>query len=146
MSQEIFLLIVIFSMMAVTFAIRLIPLHLSPERTPRFINAVIEYIPAAVISSITIPALCFPQNAGSVYITPASSAALPVVFVARFTKNLIVSVVVGVICQVLASHFLLGNSPLRRTDKGSTLLMKRIACVACLDPKFSVHAHTFYVP
>ncbi|CCK09229.1 FIG00554971: hypothetical protein [Cronobacter sakazakii 696] len=35
MSQEIFLLIVIFSMMAVTFAIRLIPLHLSPERTPR---------------------------------------------------------------------------------------------------------------
>ncbi|MDQ9191098.1 hypothetical protein QBS68_15500 [Cronobacter sakazakii] len=21
--------------------------------------------------------------------------------------------------------------------------MKRIACVACLDPKFSVHAHTF---
>jgi len=64
MSQEIFLLIVIFSMMAVTFAIRLIPLHLSPERTPRFINAVIEYIPAAVISSITIPALFFPQNAG----------------------------------------------------------------------------------
>ncbi|MDK1254304.1 AzlD domain-containing protein [Cronobacter dublinensis] len=108
MSQEIFLLIVIFSMMAVTFAIRLIPLHLSPERTPRFINAVIEYIPAAVISSITIPALFFPQSGGFSLYNASVLAAVPVVLTASFTKNLIVSVVVGVICQVLASHFLFG--------------------------------------
>ncbi|EOC1305882.1 AzlD domain-containing protein [Cronobacter dublinensis] len=108
MSQEIFLLIVIFSMMAVTFAIRLIPLHLSPERTPRFINAVIEYIPAAVISSITIPALFFPQSGGFSLYNASVLAAVPVVLTAWFTKNLIVSVVVGVICQVLASQFLFG--------------------------------------
>ncbi|WP_256738753.1 AzlD domain-containing protein, partial [Cronobacter sakazakii] len=60
------------------------------------------------ISSITIPALCFPQNAEFSLYNASVLAALPVVFTAWFTKNLIVSVVVGVICQVLASHFLFG--------------------------------------
>ncbi|XTZ37845.1 AzlD domain-containing protein [Salmonella enterica] len=106
MSQEIFLLIVIFSMMAVTFAIRLIPLHLRPERTPRFINAVIEYIPAAVISSITIPALFFPHSGGFSLFNASVLAAIPVVITAWYSKNLILSVVTGVICQVLATQFL----------------------------------------
>jgi branched-subunit amino acid transport protein len=106
MYQEIFLLIVIISMMAVTFALRLIPLHMRPERMPNFINSVIEYIPAAVISSITIPELFFPHNSTFVPLNASILAAVPVGIAAWYSKNLILSVLVGVVCQVLATHFI----------------------------------------
>ncbi|MFT4020423.1 MAG: AzlD domain-containing protein [Acinetobacter sp.] len=93
-------------MMGITFAIRLVPLHMRPERMPKFIHAVIEYIPAAVISSITIPPLFFPDNSEFVWFNASILATLPVALTAWYSKNLILSVITGVVCQVLILHLI----------------------------------------
>ncbi|QNT78406.1 AzlD domain-containing protein [Entomobacter blattae] len=106
MPQEIFLLIVIFSMMVITFAIRLIPLHIRPEKMPGYINAIIEYIPAAVISSITVPALFLTKNENFTLYNANILAAIPVLLTAWYSKNLILSVIVGVLFHVILTRFL----------------------------------------
>lgn len=106
MPQQTFLISVIFCMMAVTFLIRLIPLQIKSEKMPRCLSAVIEYIPSAVIASITVPGLFFRHDGGMSVLNADTVAAILVVITAYFSRNLLLSVALGTVAQVLAAQFI----------------------------------------
>jgi len=70
------------------------------ERTPKVFNDVIEYLPVAIIASITVPALLMAKDGTLMAINADMLAAIPVALVAYFTRSLIFSVAAGIAAHI----------------------------------------------
>ncbi len=70
------------------------------QGTPKVFNDVIEYLPVAIIASITVPALLIAKDGSLMAMNADMLAAVPVVIVAYFTRSLIFSVAAGIAAHV----------------------------------------------
>jgi branched-subunit amino acid transport protein len=104
MSQNAYLISVILAMMAVTFLIRVLPLHINAEKLPKAVEPIIEFIPSAIVSSITIPGLFFLKSGDFSLYNADILSAFAVILIALYSKNLILSVITGVIAHVVITN------------------------------------------
>ncbi|HYQ50412.1 MAG: AzlD domain-containing protein [Pseudomonas sp.] len=100
MPEEKYLIAAVALMMAITYLTRATPLLFRMERTPKVFNDVIEYLPVAIIASITVPALLMAKDGTLLAINADMLAAIPVALVAYFTRSLIFSVAVGIAAHI----------------------------------------------
>lgn len=100
MPEEKYLIAAVALMMAITYLTRATPLLFRMERTPKVFNDVIEYMPVAIIASITVPALLMAKDGTLLAINADMLAAIPVALVAYFTRSLIFSVAVGIAAHI----------------------------------------------
>lgn len=100
MPEEKYLIAAVALMMAITYMTRATPLLFRMERTPKVFNDVIEYLPVAIIASITVPALLMAKDGTLLAINADMLAAIPVALVAYFTRSLIFSVAVGIAAHI----------------------------------------------
>jgi branched-subunit amino acid transport protein len=93
-AQEIAL---ISGMVAVTFAIRYIPLVMAGRlRLPRIVEAALRYVPVAVLTAITVPAVLMPKGAMEVNLgNPYLFGSLAAILVAWLTKRLLPTIAGG---------------------------------------------------
>ncbi|NIE74199.1 AzlD domain-containing protein [Pantoea sp. Ap-967] len=96
MPEENYLIAAVLLMAAITYLTRATPFLLKMEKTPRLFNDVIEYLPVAIIASITVPALLVGKDGTLLGLHADLLAAVPVVIVAYWTRSLIYSVCAGV--------------------------------------------------
>lgn len=107
MLEEKTLLIMIVGMAVVTYLPRVLPLHISSKHWPNWLKNCIEYLAVALIAAITIPTLFVKEQDINFY-NPEFIAFIPTIIVAYFTRNLIATVVTGVISFIGVSIFLFG--------------------------------------
>jgi len=100
MPEEKYLIAAVALMMAITYLTRATPLLFRMERTPKVFNDVIEYLPVAIIASITVPALLMAKDGTLMAINADMLAAIPVALVAYFTRSLIFSVTAGIAAHI----------------------------------------------
>jgi len=100
MPEEKYLIAAVALMMAITYLTRATPLLFRMERTPKVFNDVIEYLPVAIIASITVPALLMAKDGTLLAINADMLAAIPVALVAYFTRSLIFSVAAGIAAHI----------------------------------------------
>lgn len=91
-------------MAVVTYLPRVLPLHISSKHWANGLKSCIEYLPVALIAAITIPTL-FVKEQNTNFLNPEFIAFIPTIIVAYFTRNLIMTVVIGVISFISASIF-----------------------------------------
>lgn len=95
MNNTIYMLILVGVMALVTYLIRMIPFVFFKKKIKsRFINSLLYYVPYAVLSAMTFPAIFYATN--NVYTAMVGTA---VALVASISKR---SLVVVAICSVLA--------------------------------------------
>jgi branched-subunit amino acid transport protein len=99
--------LLIFLMAAVTYLPRLLPILLLSRRTlPGAIQRWLSYVPVAVLAALLAPALLAPE--GELNFALAENAALwvsiPVFAVAFFSRNLFVTVIVGMTLIALVRY------------------------------------------
>ena len=95
MNNTVYMLILVGVMALVTYLIRMIPFVFFKKKIKsRFIKSLLYYVPYAVLSSMTFPAIFYATN--SVYTAMVGTA---VALVASISKR---SLVVVAICSVLA--------------------------------------------
>lgn len=105
MPEEKYLITAIALMMVITYLTRAAPLLVRMEKTPKLFNDVIDYLPVAIIASITIPGLLISQQGGLMPINADMLSAIPVAIVAWLTRSLIYSVGVGIATHVLITLY-----------------------------------------
>lgn len=100
------ILITILGMGAVTYLPRLVPiLLLSTKKLPPLVVAWLRYVPVAVLSAMLLPSLVISD--GGLDFTQSNLflwAAIPTFLVARKTRNLFGSVIVGMAVVALARY------------------------------------------
>ncbi len=95
MNNTVYMLILVGVMALVTYLIRMIPFVFFKKKIKsRFINSLLYYVPYAVLSAMTFPAIFYATN--NVYTAMVGTA---VALVASISKR---SLVVVAICSVLA--------------------------------------------
>ena len=94
----------IVGMALVTYTPRLLPvIFLSSKRFPRFLETWLSHVPAAVLAALVAPTLFLDQ--GQVNLAPSNIflwAAIPTALIAWKTKNLFLSVVLGMVIVAAA--------------------------------------------
>ena len=100
MPEKNYLIAAVMLMAAITYLTRATPFLLKMEKSPKLFNDVIEYLPVAIIASITVPALLVAKDGSLLGLTTDLLAAIPVVIVAYWTRSLIYSVCAGVAANV----------------------------------------------
>ena len=91
-------LLLILGMVAVTFGVRYPVLALVTKLTlPHWFANPLKYVPVAVLTAITVPALLAP-NGGSLYLSLRNEylvAGLVAILVSWYSKNLLLTIAVG---------------------------------------------------
>jgi branched-subunit amino acid transport protein len=91
--------LLILGMAGVTFGSRYLLFGLAGRiRMPAWAASSLQYVPPAVLTAITLPAVLLPQ--GKWYISPTNPyliAALAAVGIGAFTKNLLATIAVGLV-------------------------------------------------
>jgi branched-subunit amino acid transport protein len=101
--------LLIFFMAAVTYLPRLLPILLLSRRTlPGAIQRWLSYVPVAVLAALLAPALFAPVGQLNLSVTenPAFWVSIPVFAVAFITRNLFVTVIVGMALIALFRYFI----------------------------------------
>ncbi|MFO8192720.1 MAG: AzlD domain-containing protein [Bacillota bacterium] len=96
--------LLIFLMTAVTYLPRVIPaVILSRRRLPRAVTLWLSYVPVAVMAAILAPALFVPAGELdlSLQANPAFWVSIPVFALALRTRNLFITVIVGMVLIAL---------------------------------------------
>ena len=103
-----YLILVVFAMMLVTCLPRILPLVLLSSRSlPDWLTSWLGYVPVAVISALLAPALLIKDERLALYWqNPYLLAAIPTFLAAVRTRNLFISVVVGMLSLVLVNRVL----------------------------------------
>ncbi|MGO0632518.1 AzlD domain-containing protein [Pseudomonas sp. SAR267] len=96
MPEKNYLIAAVMLMAAITYLTRATPFLLKMEKSPKLFNDVIEYLPMAIIASITVPALLVAKDGSLLGLNADLLAAIPVVIVAYWSRSLIYSVCAGV--------------------------------------------------
>jgi branched-subunit amino acid transport protein len=84
-------------MVAVTFGVRYIPLVMAGRlRLPRIVETALRYVPVAVLTAITVPAVLMPKGALQVGLgNPYLFGSLAAILVAWLTKRLLPTIAGG---------------------------------------------------
>jgi len=84
-------------MVAVTFAIRYVPLALAGRlRLPKALEAALRFVPVAVLTAITVPAVLMPKGALELRLgNPYLFGSLAAILAAWFTKRLLPTIAGG---------------------------------------------------
>jgi branched-subunit amino acid transport protein len=90
-------IILIAGMVAVTFAVRYIPLVMTGRlRLPRIVETALRYVPVAVLTAITVPVVLMPKGTLEVEVgNPYLFGSLAAVLVAWLTKRLLPTIAGG---------------------------------------------------
>jgi len=90
-------IVLIAGMVAVTFAIRYLPLVMAGRlRLPRVVETGLRYVPVAVLTAITVPAVLMPKGTLEVQVgNPYLFGSLAAIVVAWLTKRLLPTIAVG---------------------------------------------------
>ncbi|TWI56535.1 branched-subunit amino acid transport protein [Pseudomonas duriflava] len=103
MVEETHLILIVLLMMAVTLLPRTLPMQINTERWPAFLTRTLEFLPVSIVAAITLaPLLVNDQRLA--LMRPEVFAALPTLLCAYFSKNLLLSVAVG-----MAAYIALGT-------------------------------------
>ncbi|GFM80412.1 hypothetical protein PSCICN_11040 [Pseudomonas cichorii] len=105
MSEQAFLILVVASMVAVTLLPRTLPLQVNTEHWPDFIAKALEYLPVAIVAAITVTPLLI-RNQQLQLDRPEFLAALPTLLCAYLSRNLFLSVALGVAAYIVISAVL----------------------------------------
>jgi len=91
-------IVLIAGMVAVTFGARFVPLALAERlRLPRIVEAALRFVPVAVLTAITVPAVLMPQGALEVNLgNPYLFGSLAAIVVAWLSKRLLPTIVAGI--------------------------------------------------
>lgn len=103
MSVQAKIYLLILGMWVVNYLPRLLPMIiLSKMKIPRVVIDWLGFIPAAVLAAIIVPSILMPEQ--QINISPGNSyliAALPAFFVAIKTKNMVWTLLVGMLVMAL---------------------------------------------
>ncbi len=90
-------IILIAGMVAVTFAVRYLPLVMAGRlRLPRIVETALRYVPVAVLTAITVPAVLMPKGSLQVGVgNPYLFGSLAAILVAWLTKRLLPTIAGG---------------------------------------------------
>jgi len=90
-------IVLIAGMVAVTFAARYLPLVMAGRlRLPRVVETALRYVPVAVLTAITVPAVLMPKGTLEVQVgNPYLFGSLAAILVAWLTKRLLPTIVGG---------------------------------------------------
>jgi branched-subunit amino acid transport protein len=90
-------ILLIAGMVAVTFAVRYVPLVMAGRlRLPRIVETALRYVPVAVLTAITVPAVLMPQGTLQVELgNPYLFGSLAAILVAWFTRRLLPTIAGG---------------------------------------------------
>ena len=90
-------IVLIAGMVAVTFAARYVPLALAGRlRLPRALEAALRFVPVAVLTAITVPAVLMPQGTLQVQVgNPYLFGSLAAILVAWLTRRLLPTIAGG---------------------------------------------------
>ncbi len=90
-------IILIAGMVAVTFAARYLPLVMAGRlRLPRIVETALRYVPVAVLTAITVPAVLMPKGTLQVEVgNPYLFGSLAAILVAWLTKRLLPTIAGG---------------------------------------------------
>jgi len=90
-------IVLIAGMVAVTFAARYVPLALAGRlRLPRIVEAALRFVPVAVLTAITVPAVLMPQGTLQVQVgNPYLFGSLAAILAAWLTKRLLPTIAGG---------------------------------------------------
>ena len=90
-------IVLIAGMVAVTFAIRYLPLVMAGRlRLPRVVETALRYVPVAVLTAITVPAVLMPKGTLEVQVgNPYLFGSLAAILVAWLTKRLLPTIAGG---------------------------------------------------
>ncbi|MEO0564525.1 MAG: AzlD domain-containing protein [Chloroflexota bacterium] len=93
----------IFGMFAVTFGVRYPPLALVGRfNLPPAVIRALRYVPVAVLTAITVPFVLFrDEGFNATYTNPYFIAGLVAVAVSYWSKNLLLTIVVGMVVFVI---------------------------------------------
>ena len=96
MPEKNYLIAAVMLMAVITYLTRATPFLLKMEKSPKWFNDVIEYLPVAIIASITVPALLVAKDGSLIGLSADLLAAIPVIIIAYWSRSLIYSVCAGV--------------------------------------------------
>jgi len=90
-------IVLIAGMVAVTFAIRYVPLAMAGRlRLPKALETALRYVPVAVLTAITVPAVLMPKGALELRVgNPYLFGSLAAILVAWLTKRLLPTIAGG---------------------------------------------------
>ena len=90
-------IVLIAGMVAVTFAARLVPLALAERlRLPKALETALRYVPVAVLTAITVPAVLMPKGTLQLRVgNPYLFGSLAAIVVAWLTKRLLPTIAGG---------------------------------------------------
>ncbi len=97
--NQITLLVTIILMMLVTYIPRAVPMQISSHHWSKWVKDLIEYLPVAIVGAITIPNL-FIKNQSITGISAELLAGVITLICAYYSKNLIITVLVGTIACI----------------------------------------------
>jgi branched-subunit amino acid transport protein len=91
-------IVLIAGMVAVTFGARYVPLALAERlRMPRIVEAALRFVPVAVLTAITVPAVLMPKGTLAVEVgNPYLFGGLAAVVVAWLSKRLLPTLAAGI--------------------------------------------------
>ncbi|OEF97206.1 AzlD domain-containing protein [Desulfuribacillus alkaliarsenatis] len=98
---------VILGMAVVTYVPRMIPMvYLSDREIPSWLNEWLGYIPVTVLAALLFPILFMENGSLSILQNPYLLAALPTFIVGFWTKNIFITVLVGMASVVAIRFFI----------------------------------------
>lgn len=108
MAEEKRLIIIILLMAAVTYVPRVLPLRIDQKYWPKWIKTSLEFLPVAIVASITIPNVLINSYTSRLLNSELLTTILAIV-VAYYSKNLIVTVLSSLVFFFIAENYLFMN-------------------------------------
>ncbi len=106
MAEETRLIIIILLMTIVTYIPRVLPLQINNKYYPKWIKANLEFLPVAIVASITIPNVLI-NGYESQFLTPEFITTIFAVIVAYYSKNLIITILSSLLFFFVVKNYLL---------------------------------------
>ena len=94
--------------MAVTFSVRYLPLVMSGRMDfPPGLERALRFVPVAVLTALTVPMVLLPQGQWAVSVNnPYLAASIVAVVVAAWRRNLMLTIVIGLLVFFVWRQFL----------------------------------------
>jgi len=106
MAEEKRLVIIILLMAVVTYIPRVLPLQIDQKYWPKWIKSSLEFLPVAIVASITIPNVLI-NGYASQFLTPEFITTIFAIGIASYSKNLIITVLSSLLFFFIAENYLL---------------------------------------
>ncbi len=105
MVEEKSLILIILLMAVVTYIPRVLPLQIEQKHWPKWIKTSLEFLPVAIVASITIPNILI-DGYTSHFLSSEFITTIFAIFVAYFSKNLLITVSLSLLFFFIAENYL----------------------------------------